>query len=235
MMLRIDSEQLHAALRDKRDHIGYGPIAANVSNLVAGIFYIPAAVTASCMLGRALYGVAAIAFVIFGLYNSICSIKNKYTDEDLFKDVVAMNRPLRKSLIIAVTDGADSNRYLLYFDRNWGCDFFPNRQATGNADADMESAKRYLSAEFGIPESSVTLKPAGFTESTKFSTEHQECRDYVYQLYRAYLDGIPESWTGERFTVRDKECRWMTLNEMLAGDTINSINHDVITLVRQSA
>ncbi|WP_236022507.1 hypothetical protein [Bifidobacterium phasiani] len=146
-----------------------------------------------------------------------------------------MNRPLRRSSIIAVTDGDGSNRYLLYHDANWGCDFFPNRAATGDVEADMANAARYLTVEFGIPESDVELKPVGMAESTKYSTEHHEQRDYVYQLYRASLRAVPDGWRGDRFSVRGKDCRWMTLDEMLADGRINEINHDVVALVRQSA
>lgn len=235
MMLRIDSDEFNALLQRRRDAIGFGPVLANCANLIAGLFYIPAALTAGTTVLQILYGVIAVLFVIVGGYNTVCSLRHRYTADDLFEDVRTMHRPLIRSSIIAITDGEGSNRYLLYRDVTWGCDFFPNRRATGNVDDDMASAIRYLSTEFGIPESEIVLKPVGMAESTKYSTEHHEYRDYVYQLYRAHLDTVPESWSGDRFRVLDKDCRWMTLNEMLADRNINEINHDVVSLVRQSA
>ena len=51
----------------------------------------------------------------------ITACRNKYDAITLYEDIVNMDRTERRSSIIAVKD---ANRYLLYRDLGWGCDFF---------------------------------------------------------------------------------------------------------------
>ncbi len=45
---------------------------------------------------------------------------------------------------------------------------------------------------------------------------------------------MPDAWRSTEFHVGAKHCRWMTLDEMLAGPVINKINHDVVAMVRDN-
>ena len=59
-------------------------------------------------------------------------------------------------------------------------------------------------------------------------------RYYEYTLYRASVTVMPDAWRSTECHVGAKDCRWMTLDEMLADPGINKINHDVVAMVRDN-
>ena len=127
-----------------------------------------------------------------------------------------MDRTERRSSIIAVKD---ANRYLLYRDLGWGCDFFPNHATASSTDEDVRQLTTYFADEFEIPAKDFTLSHICVKDSEKPSTEHDgEVRYYEYT----------------EFHVGAKDCRWMTLDEMLADPVINKINHDAVAMVRDN-
>ena len=93
----------------------------------------------------------------------------------------------------------------------------------------------YFADEFGIPAKDFTLSHICVKDSEKPSTEHDgEVRYYEYTLYRASVTVMPDAWRSTEFHVGAKDCRWMTLDEMLADPVINKINHDVVAMVRDN-
>lgn len=238
MILRIDSEQLHSELRDKRDSIGNGQLISAVANVICSFFYIVDYVSSFCENWvRSLFGIG-LAAIIIGLsaYNLRKVWLNRVTDESLYEVIVGMNRPLVKSSIIALTIG-DGNRYLVYFDASWDCWFFPWHHTSANIDDDMNGINGYLSTEFGLSDGDFSLSLVASdevnTRSTKRSTEHDEDRDYVYRLYRGTIDMLPDGWSeSEEFMVRGRKCRLMTINDMLDDARIHEINGDVLNMVK---
>ena len=70
----------------------------------------------------------------------------------------------------------------------------------------------------------------------KPSTEHgNELRYYEYKLYRATVTAMPDGWDAPEFLTQGKRCKWLTLDEMMADQRTNGINHYVISLVRDNA
>ncbi|MCH9276783.1 hypothetical protein JS533_010945 [Bifidobacterium amazonense] len=93
----------------------------------------------------------------------------------------------------------------------------------------------YLSAGFDIPREDFALTRIVDETHEKYSTEHRENRVYDYTLYKATILNMLAAWKSERFHVDSKDCRWMTCDEMLADETIRTINHDVVAMVRDHA
>ena len=129
----------------------------------------------------------------------------------------------------------DSNRYLLYYDADWDCWFFPNRRSTPDIQDDERDLRNYLSVEFKVSAQDCELAMRGTEESTKYSTEHDEERHYRYRIYSGDVQTLPEHWSldGE-FEIGGQRCMWMTIAEMLADERIHAVNYDVVTAVRNS-
>ena len=174
----------------------------------------------------------SIIFMFYGVWSLITACRNKYDAITLYEDIANMDRTERRSSIIAVKD---ANRYLLYRDLGWGCNFFPNHATASSTDEDVRQLTTYFADEFGIPAKGLTLSRICVKDSEKPSTEHDgEVRYYEYTLYRASVTVMPDAWRSTEFHVGAKDCRWMTLDEMLADPVINKINHDVVTMVRDN-
>lgn len=231
-MLRIDEDQLHSLLRDKRPHIGRGPMVSAISNLVAGIFYLPTAYNETNTIVKGGYLVIALAVIIIGGYNLYQSITNRYTDEDMYKDVTALNKKLIRSSIVAVTSDDRPNQYLLYYDNGWKCDFFPSHRSSDDYETDRTSMAEYLEREYKVKAEPSSLRLVGTGANSKLSTEHNEMRDYEYRLYLLRLPKTPESWNPSGFRLLDKDCRMMSISDMLSDERINEVNHDVVAMVR---
>ncbi|MBT1161287.1 hypothetical protein [Bifidobacterium sp. SO1] len=134
-----------------------------------------------------------------------------------------------RSSIIAINDG---NRYLLYHDTGWDCDFFPNHATDENESENLRLLADYLSNGFDIPLSDFTLERVTMESHEKYSTEHKETRFYDYTLYKATIHRMPEAWKADRFHVDSKDCMWMTVDQMLADPHMREINADVIGMVK---
>lgn len=161
----------------------------------------------------------------------VCTTKN--TTEKLYKEIADMN--IISSSIVALTQPgvSDSNKYLLYWDTGWNCWFFPNHKSGSSYEDSKRILEQYLLTEFKIPEGDCTLQPIGSYENTKYSTEHDENRNYQYTLFRGTVATLPKfrQEDGE-FSIAGRMCKWMTVSEMLADEKIQKINHDVVAMVR---
>lgn len=239
MVLRIDEAELQAKLFEHKELIGLGPVSNGIVNIVAGIFYIPTALTSfSDFWLRTLFTLVGLFFLIFGIVTTIYAATRRYDAKQLYEDITAMDRTERRSSIIALKNTGEEfpNRFLVYLDKGWNCVFFPNHKTIEPASENARQLRQYLSSEFGVPEKDIDLEYVRNDESKKASTEHDgEIRYYIYSLYKATLKHIPASWQADQFQVGAKECRWMSLDDMLADPRINQINHDVIALVRDYA
>lgn len=92
--------------------------------------------------------------MFYGVWSLITACRNKYDAITLYEDIANMDRTERRSSIIAVKD---ANRYLLYRDLGWGCDFFPNHATASSTDEDVRQLTTYFADEFGIPAKDFTL------------------------------------------------------------------------------
>ena len=159
----------------------------------------------------------------------------RFTTENLYKEIAGMNIISSSIVAIAQPGVPDSNQYLLYYDTGWDCWFFPNRRSTPDVSDDERDLLNYLNAEFKIPVQDCALDMHGTEESTKYSTEHDEERHYLYRIYAGDVQSLPELWSLEgEFTVGGHRCKWMTISEMLADSRIKEVNYDVVTAVRDN-
>lgn len=204
-----------------------------MTGFVEGCFLILSAFTVDIPLWLAVsFGVAATIVTLYSLIGLIITWKNGYNAEELYQELKDMDRTEKHSSIIAINDG---NRYLLYHDKGWDCDFFPNHATADSETENLRLLTEYLSAGFEIPKKDFTLVRVTDETHEKYSTEHQENRIYDYTLYKANILRMPDAWRGERFHVDSKDCRWMTTEEMLSDETIREKNHDVVAMVRDHA
>ena len=67
-------------------------------------------------------------FTAKSVHDVISSLKNSYTNVDLYNDINKLNQITHNHSIIAIKDTFSEfpNRFLLYFDTRWSCDLFIN-------------------------------------------------------------------------------------------------------------
>ena len=234
MVLRMDEAQLRAVLYQHKEHIGVGPVFNGVVSLIEGVFYIPAALTSGLgPIGQTLLLVFSGIFIAYGGWSTYIAVRHRYDADSLYEDIKHMDRTEVRSSIIAIRNR--NNQYLIYYDEGWACDFFPNH-ATASPETNEARSAEYLQHNFGLPEATCPLDLVAEGSEAKPSTEHgNELRYYEYKLYRATVTEMPDGWDAPEFLTQGKRCKWLTLDEMMADQRTNGINHYVISLVRDNA
>lgn len=232
MMLMIREDDLTLVLAKRRNFIGVRPLWDSILIFITGLFYIPAAVAIPNEICRWIMLGFGVLVTGYGIVE-ICG--RRFTTENLYKEIAGMNIISSSIVAIAQPGVPDSNQYLLYYDTGWDCWFFPNRRSTPDVSDDERDLLNYLNAEFKIPVQDCALDMHGTEESTKYSTEHDEERHYLYRIYAGDVQSLPELWSLEgEFTVGGHRCKWMTISEMLADSRIKEVNYDVVTAVRDN-
>lgn len=230
MMLHIESTRLRYLLEQRRERIGFGHRASHLAAVAEGSFLILTALTTNMGFWWMLaFAAVAIGTTAYALLSTIITWDKGYNAEKLYGELVDLDRTEIRSSIIAINDG---NRYLLYHDTGWDCDFLPNHATAENEETNLRMLTDYLSRGFDIPADDFTLTRVTAESHEKWSTEHHETRVYDYTLYKATITRMPEAWKTEHFHVDSKDCRWMTVDEMLADPRTSEINADVIGMVK---
>ena len=146
-----------------------------------------------------------------------------------------MDRTEKRSSIIAVRDASAQarNRFLLYYDARWDCDFFPNHATEGTVPMEKPALANWLSGAFEVPQSSFTLTYIREMTHTKPAVSHDnQLRDYVYRLWVADVNPLPQEWQADSFTVGGYQCRWETIAGMESNKRLMEVNDDVVGLVK---
>ena len=237
MVLRIEESDLNNVLLAHRGAIGSLSVTHGVVDAVAGIFYIATAFSAGFPpVALAVLAIIGLLFSCYGCQQWLRARGNRYTDRQLFEDIKRMDRTEVRSSLIAVKGCGEyfGNRFLLYHDDGWNCDFLPNRKTTDPAPDEARRLAAYLSEQYDIPLDDFSIAFITDAESQKECAEHEnQIRYYHYRLYCATVLRMPEKWSDAAFqTSAGKQCRWMSIDEMFADERIRQINGDVITAVR---
>ena len=233
MLLKIDSDRLQTYLQSHRMDIGQGTKASTTIAAVEGVFLILSALTAQLpwLWLTIMLVILASAVTLYSIKSAIIAWKNSYNAETMYRELEHMAGTEKYSSLIAISNG---NKYLLYHDSGWDCDFFPNHATNEVESENIRLLTDYLSNGFDIPKNDFTLTRVTGITREKYSTEHDETRVYHYTLYRANITHMPDAWKADKFHVDSKDCRWMTTDEMLSDPRIQKVNRDVVTLVRDN-
>lgn len=180
MLLKIDSERLQKYLQSHRMNIGRGTKTSTTIATVEGIFLILAAVTTQLpwLWLTVVLTIMATAVTVYSAKSTIMAWKNGYTAEKMYQELEHMAGTEKYSSLIAISNG---NKYLLYHDTGWDCDFFPNRATNELESENVRMLTDYLSNGFDIPRDDFTLTRVTGATREKYSTEHEETRVYHYR------------------------------------------------------
>lgn len=237
MVLRIEESDLDNVLLAHKDAIGSLSVAHGVADAVAGVFYIVTAFSAEFpVVPLVVLAIIGLLFSCYGCQQWFRASRNRYTDRQLFEDIKRMDRTEVRSSLVAVKGCGEyfGNRFLLYHDDGWNCDFLPNRKTMDPAPDESKRLAAWLSEQYDIPCEDFAVSFITDADSKKECAEHDnQIRYYHYRLYCATVSRMPEKWCNPEFaTSSGKQCRWMSVDEMFADERIRQVNGDVITAVR---
>ncbi len=230
-MMNIREEDLQNLIERRAAYIGFSwkVEAANMAGSVGLLL------TAYQMEPGALRAIALAASMALTAVNGKgmwSAMKDKYTPEKLQKEIQSLDMVPHKYSLIAIKDTFNEypNRFLLYYDKGWGCHFLLNykTRAAGNDQALKES----LSHDLKISAGDISLKKLAVNTYQKFSAEAGLKKNYEHTLYLAEIHHFPEVMTADRFEIGDKSFVWMTIDAMRQDAEIQKKNMDVVEMIR---
>lgn len=234
MEILIDETQLENLLLKKKNYIGRrnGP-----EEIVTSITFILPVLGSKFqdffMIPGIVIEIICIVVAAYLFLKGVSSMRDKYGAEKLQEDIVKLNCIQHRFSLVAIKDTFDKypNKFLLYYDRDWKCNFFPNYHTTDN---NVEDIKERLSNQLRIPKDSIELEYKTTRIQKKFSEKHKEKRVYEHKLFHAKIDDFPELMTEDKFEIGDVSYRWMSIAEMENDFEIKKRNLDVVGLVKEN-
>ena len=229
--MNIREEDLQNLLERQAAYIGFS-WKTEIANLVGDISLLLSAYQMEYSVVKvitSLIGVLLVGINGKGLWSAL---RSRYTPEKLQKDIQSLDLVPHKYSLIAVKDTFDTypNRFLLYYDKGWGCHFLLNykTRAKGNELA----IKKSLSHDLKIDTSEIKLKKLAVNTYQKFSTEVGVKKNYEHTLYLATIEHFPPDMRQNTFQIDDKTFTWMTIDAMKQNEEIREKNMDVVEMLR---
>lgn len=126
---------------------------------------------------------------------------------------------VKKYSILCITYG-DLARYLVYYDKDWDCWFFPNFKTSdrGNVANLVQQTRKVLCIDI-----SGHIRRLYWCVHYKYSEPTKSVLPYEHTLYLCRLEEQPQ--------IPD-DYKWMSLSEMLSDERIRSVNGDVIAMIQ---
>lgn len=232
MRINIDDKDLELLIEKKRDYIGakeWGTFGVVDSVLLIlstytaryeGLF-VPSRIIKALFY---LFAIIQLGIAVVQIHKRIfCN----YTKKDLLKNIRELHMIERSSSIIAIKNSRRPERLLVYDDKDWAVQFFPNyRTVTGDNAGNL---KRRLAEDLKLNEKEIELHFCHSGEEQKFSTEHNEERLYHYEFYKATLS---EKEDERDFSVNGKRYHWRSIEDLLGDEKVKKHNRFVVEQIR---
>lgn len=119
-------------------------------------------------------------------------------------------------------------QYLLYYDKDWVCEFFPHYPMQDYDNEDY--IKENLSKDLNIDKKTIHVAYRGYSQHVKYNPIAKEDRLYNHTLYNVIIDDMPQFMKTD-FECNGKKYCWKTIAQMLVNDTMRTKNHDIIDFV----
>ena len=239
MKLVIDDVKLNLLLEQKKKFIGKKVVW---DSILSAVSFLISVILADY---NVLFGTSGIAFKVFFLfvgcsftakavYDTIKSIRNSYSYEDLLKDINALNEVTHNHSIVAVRDTFNefANRFLVYDDAQWGCLLFINYRDNVN---NGEHIKEHFSREMKIAPSMISVLSGTQLISEKVSGRDGKNKVYRHNLFLLTVSEFPEYMKNDTFECNGKTFHWMSIDKLENDKSAMEKNADIIRFVKDNA
>lgn len=177
------------------------------------------------------YGFGLLLLNLWGVYKTL---HDKYSHEELLKEIQSLDLTPRKYSLIAIKDTFKEypNRFLLYYDNGWGCPFLLNYKTRSSSNG--EAIREALSHELKIDSKNIRLEKLARQTYQKFSSEDGVEKNYEHSLYLAEIQDFSEVLQQDSFSIDGKYFMWMSIEDMKRDARIQEKNLDVVSLLREN-
>ncbi len=236
MKILLDDNKLKLLLERKREFIGR---KAAWDSLLSGISFSVSVMLASYNqfpnygnLLKVVFIFTGLFFTVKSIYDIVKSKSNNYTVSDLFDDINSLNEVTHNHSIVVIKDTFNhfSNKYLVYDDERWKCEFFINYRDTENNDTLI---RERISNELNIPLNSISLSYKGQRIHPKYSPIEKKEKLYCHKFYLANVTEFNDNIKNPDFEIDEKKYHWRTIEEIIRNNEEKQKNVDVVKYVQE--
>lgn len=237
MKILIDDLKLSLLLETKKQFIGkkvaWDSILSAFSFLISVLlasysdfFGIPG------LVFKTLFVFLGVCFSIKSVYDIIKSQKNNYSFEDLLVDINKLNEITHNHSIVVIKDTFDKfpNRYLVYEDQRWDCNFFLNYKENPNNE---DFILNHLSNELKIQKKDIELVFVAQKLHEKYSESAKENKMYSHKFYSATVKEFPQEMQNDSFEIDGRIYHWKNIPELEQDPNVQEKNLDVLNYVKE--
>lgn len=237
MKLLIDDVKLNLLLEQKKQFIGK---SVAWDSVLSAISFLVSVFLASY---DGLWGISGVVlktvFVILGLFftgKAVLDIfknrNNNYDFQDLLTDINKLNEIAHSHSIVVIKNSFQKfpNKYLVYEDKRWDCDFFLNYKENPNNE---EFIKNHISSELKIEQADIKLTYIAQKLHEKFSESAEKKKVYSHKFYLATIQSFPDLMKGDSFECDGKTYKWRSIAELEQDPKVQKRNLDVLNYVKE--
>ena len=239
--LYIDDADVKLLLETNRDEIGHSySIVEGLEMIVSGIMFIISNAFTDYNIKiipnniiKTICIMIGIGCFVRGGYLIVKNIKcNNYNHHDLYNDLKKLDKITHPFSIVAIKDTFNKypNRFLLYYDARWDCDFFFSFRTVDNNNT--ENIIKKLSAELQLDEQYIKVDYKTQEIQSKFSESDKIQKTYEHKLYCAEISHFSKQHKQDSFEINGKKFKWMTIEQMEQDEKKKKKNLDVVDLVK---
>lgn len=181
---------------------------------------------------KTVFVVLGIAFSVKSIIDVAKNSKNNYSYEDLLKDINRLNEIAHSHSIVVIRDSFDEfpNRFLVYEDKRWGCNFFLNYKENPNNE---DFIRNHISSELKIGLNDIKLTYVSQKIHEKFSVSANMNKVYSHKFYLATIAKFPEHMKQKSFDCDGKVYHWMSVAELEGDENVQKKNLDILNFVKE--
>lgn len=237
MKILIDDIKLNLLLEQKKQFIGR---KVAWDSVLSAFSFLISVLLASY---EDFFGISGIVFktifVLLGIGFSVKSIiditkssKNSYNYEDLLVDINKLNEIAHNHSIVVIRDSFNPfpNRYLVYEDKSWNCQFFLNYKENPNNE---EFIRNHISRELKIEPDDIELSYVAQKLHEKYSESAKENKVYSHKFYLAEIKKFPDQMQKDSFKCDGKTYYWKSLAELEEDKNVQKKNMDILNYVKE--
>lgn len=238
MKILIDSNELEKLLIQNKNFIGksiydgfdgiFASITFTLPNTIAN--YSPIFSISGDTI-KTLLTIFGISYLLWSVYIFISSRIKNYDENKLYEDIYNMNLIQHPFSIIVIKDTFNKypNRFLLYYDNRWDCNFFINYKTI---DDNINNIKIKLSNELKVDKKYIEVNFKRVEIYRKYSVSDKIDKYYEHKFYYVKINKYKNILRQNNFQIDGKKYCWMTISEMENDKKILEKNMDIVNIVK---
>lgn len=234
----IDNSRLKLLLEQKRNSIGISGLYRDILTFVISMISLGLAFYSTPIT----FGIVYIAIIVLStsavlltILSFIKDYKNRYSHNELYKDISALDKLAHPFNIIVIQNKA-KNKVLTTYDKRWNMWLFLYKKASSNNQGasfynkELSFIKEHLASLFNISIDSISGSYALQEFTEKYSVSDKCDKTYDHRFYKISIDNLPED--NDTFEIDGTKYKWWNINDLEIDAKTVENNSEIVAKIK---